>query len=98
MDALLIASEDIRSLVYRKRNPLPWLEAIFTVAEGMTEGFAAQVLEQLLAQRFLAVYDADLAQMLAQKLGRQVTFTHIALTGDTWREGRGVEGLPGFRH
>lgn len=92
-DPLAAATDSIRRLVNRRIRPLSWLEATFLVVDGMTNEVAAVVLDQLMAQRFLAIYDADLAQMLAQKLGRPVQWAHARLNGDgEWIEGRGHDG------
>lgn len=89
VDLLDTTTDDIRALVNRKHNPLSWLEATFTVAEGLSDEVAGEVLQQLLRQRFLAVYDADMAQMLATRLGTEVKWSHAELNGDgIWKEGR----------
>jgi hypothetical protein len=88
-DPLATATDAIRELVHRKLRPLSWLEATFAVAESLTTEKATAVLGQLLQQRYLAVYDADLAQMLAQKLGVEVRWQHTCFNADGWNEGRG---------
>lgn len=88
------ATDSVRKLANRKIAPLSWLEATFAVVEGMSTEVATQVLDQLLRQRFLAIYDADMAQMLAQKLGREVQWSHarFPITEDRdWEEGRGEQ-------
>lgn len=90
LDALDAATNAIRELANRRIRPLSWLEATFAVVEAMSEAEAKTVLQQLMTQRFLAVYDADLAQMLAQRLGVPVQWSHAMLSGDgEWIEGRG---------
>lgn len=89
-DPLAAASDAIRALVKRKANPLTWLAATFTVIEAMDDATARAVLGRLMAQRFLAIYDADMAQLLAQRLGVEVQWSHATFMGDgEWIEGRG---------
>lgn len=88
-DSLATATTAIRALVDRKTRPLSWLEATFQVSEGMSEDEAKEALIQLLHQRFLDRPSADLAQMLAARLGAEVQWSHIKLNGDEWKEGRG---------
>jgi hypothetical protein len=88
-DPLATATDAIRELVNRKVRPLSWLEATFAVVEAMTTEKATATLAQLIQRRYLAIYDADLAQMLAQKLGVEVQWRHARFNGDGWNEGRG---------
>jgi hypothetical protein len=88
-DPLTIATAAIRELVNRKARPLSSLEAIFNVSESLSERDAAQILDQLIAQRYLSLWDADLAQMLAQRLGREVKWSHATFNGYGWNEGSG---------
>ncbi|MCC6457841.1 MAG: hypothetical protein IT328_22990 [Caldilineaceae bacterium] len=86
-DPLATATERIRDLTRKGRSPL---EATFTVSELMSDSDAAMVLDRLIAQRFLARPDADLAQMLATRLGREVRWQHAHFNdSDGWHEGRG---------
>lgn len=86
-DALATATERIRDHIRKGRSPL---EATFTVSEQMTDSDAAAVLDRLMAQQFLACPDADLAQMLATRLGRGVRWQHAHFNdSDGWHEGRG---------
>jgi hypothetical protein len=88
-DPVATATDAIRELVNRKVRPLSWLEATFAVVEAMTTEKATATLAQLIRCRFLSVYDADLAQMLAQKLGVEVRWSHARFNADGWNEGRG---------
>jgi hypothetical protein len=86
---LTTATAKINELVTRRNRPLSVLEATFTVAELMTEADAHDALDRLIAKRFLARDDADLAQMLAQKLGRPVQWSHTRFGVGEWVGGRG---------
>lgn len=88
-DPLTTATAAVRELVHRKMRPLSWLEATFAVVDAMTTETATATLAQLIQQRYLALYDADMAQMLAQKLGVEVQWSHARFDGDGWNEGRG---------
>lgn len=89
-DALAAATGKIRELISRKARPLSSLEATFEVTESMSEEDAAQVLDRLIAQRYLDTVNADMAQMLAQRLGLEVRWSHATFAGDgEWIEGRG---------
>lgn len=89
-DPLTTAQDTIRELTTRKVRPLSSLEAVFQVTEAMSEADATEALQRLLAQRYLACDDADLAQMLAAKLGVPVQWSHMPLVpGGEWVEGRG---------
>lgn len=89
-DPLAAATQKIRELVSRKVRPLGWLEAAFLVSEGMPDDDAKEAFKQLLQQRFLVRPDADLAQMLAARLGVEVQWSHMPLVpGAEWQEGRG---------
>jgi hypothetical protein len=88
-DPVATATDAIRELVHRKVRPLTWLEATFVVTESMTPEAATQALKQLLGQHYLALPDADLAQMLAHKLGVEVQWSHTRFNGDGWHEARG---------
>lgn len=89
-DPLATATESIRTLVSRRINPMPLLQATFMVVEVMSTEDAKQVLAQLLRQRYLAQTDADMAQMLAARLGVGVQWSHATFKGDgEWVEGRG---------
>ena len=89
-DPLTIATAAIREMVNRKVRPLSSLEAIFNVSESLNERDAAQILDQLIAQRYLSLWDADLAVFLAQRLGREIAWKHTFLADDgQWYQGRG---------
>lgn len=93
-DPLATATNAIRDKVSSKNNPLSWLEAAFVVTERMSESDAKEALGQLIRRQFLSVHDADLAQMLAARLGVQLQWSHKPLaefiSGDgEWIEGRG---------
>lgn len=89
-DPLTQATDQIRTLINRKTAPLSPLAAIFQVTEAMSTEDATQVLDRLIAQRFLSVWDADMAQMLATRLGVEVHWSHATFVGDgEWMEGRG---------
>lgn len=89
-DPLTTATESIRTLITRKTAPLSSLAAIFQVTEAMSTEDAKAVLTQLIRQRFLSLWDADMAQMLAQRLGVEVKWSHATFKGDgEWIEGRG---------
>lgn len=89
-DPLALATDAIRTLINRKTAPLSSLAATFQVTEAMSSEDATQVLDRLIAQRFLSVWDADMAQMLAQRLGVEVRWSHARFNGDgEWVEGRG---------
>lgn len=89
-DPLSTATERIRN-ASRRENPLA---ATFLVVEGMDEVTAKEVFAALLRQQFLDCASADLAQMLSQRLGVAVAWSHKPL-GDfvggngEWAEGRG---------
>ena len=86
------AVNTITELVTRKVRPLSTLEAAFHVTEAMSEADARNVLQQLIAQRYLSQVDGDIAQLLAARLGVQVQWAHAMLTsgGLEWKEGRGT--------
>lgn len=89
-DPLSVATDKI-SNTSRRQNPLV---ATFLVVEAMDEATAKEVFTQLMHRQFLDCASADLAQMLAAKLGVAVQWTHKPLgdfvSGDgEWAEGRG---------
>jgi hypothetical protein len=89
-DALATATERIAELV--KRKGLSSLEATFTVSESLSEQDAKAALQRLIEQRYLCQMDADLAQLLAQRLGVEVQWSHAKFSGNgEWVEGRGHE-------
>lgn len=89
-DPLTATTEQIHELMTRRFRPLPALAAIFEVTEAMDTGTATTVFTQLVARRYLDRELADLAQMLATKLGVEVQWSHMQLTpGAEWQEGRG---------
>lgn len=87
-DPLAAATAQISEMVTRKTNPLSSLEATFFVTESMSDQDAQTILQRLLAQRFLCQLDADIAQLLAQRLGVEVKWSHTRFDGE-WKEGRG---------
>jgi hypothetical protein len=88
-DPLTLATDRIHEPANRRINPMDPLIAAFTVTEAMDTETAKQVLQQLLAQKYLAEPDANLAQLLSQKLGIALQWRHVELMGDGgWREGR----------
>lgn len=88
-DPLDIVTERIRARVDDKRRPVDWLAATFNVVELMTERQARIVYDALIGKP-LAVHDADLLQMVAQKLGIELHWQHIDLAPfSQWDEGRG---------
>ena len=89
-DPLDIVTERIRALVDDKRRPVDWLAATFQVVEIMTER-QARIVYDALVNKPLAVHDADLLQMVAQRLGITITWQHIDLAPfSQWEEGRGT--------
>lgn len=91
-DPLALATDAIRALVSRRLRPLSWLEATYLVTDSLSVEDATQVLARLLQQRYLALYDADMAQMLAVRLGVEIHWSHSTFKGDgEWVEGRGTE-------
>lgn len=86
-DPLDIVIDRIRALV-DERRPVDWLTATFQVVEIMTER-QARIIYDALVGRSLAVHDADLLQMVAQKLGIELHWRHMDLApGSQWQEGR----------
>lgn len=65
------------------------LTAGFWVVEALNNEGAAAALRALCHADGLCRADADLAQLLAAKLGQPIRWRHMQLGGDTWREGRG---------
>lgn len=89
-DTYAAAVNTITELVTRKVRPLSTLEAAFHVTEAMSEADARNVLQQLIAQRYLCQLDGDIAQLIAQRLGVQVQWSHLPLSPSAeWKEGRG---------
>lgn len=89
-DPLTAATEAIHALCNRKARPLSWLEACFEVTEAMDTETATEALQQLIARRYLDRESADIAQMLATRLGIPVQWSHMPLIpGAEWKEGRG---------
>lgn len=82
------ATTAIYALVTRKVRPLSSLEAAFHVAEAMSKTDAQAVLDRLIAQRYLCQTDADVAQLLAQRLGVEVQWLHMPyrLVENGWKE------------
>lgn len=89
-DPLAAATAAIHELVTRRSRPLSALEAAFRVTEAMSEADARAVLYRLIAQRYLFQTDADVAQLLARRLGVEVQWSHMPLVPSAeWQEGRG---------
>lgn len=89
MHPLPTAQQAIASMLARKGNTLSSLEATFATVELMSEADANAALDALIAQRHLCQMDADLAQMLAQKVQRAVRWRHYEFGTGNWNEGRG---------
>lgn len=84
-----IVTNKIRERVEDKKCPEDWLTATFRVVEIMSER-QARLIYDALAGKLLTVHDADLAQLIAQRLGIAITWRHIDLApGSQWQEGRG---------
>jgi len=88
-DPLDIVIDRIRQRVDDKRHPEDRLTATFHVVSLMTDR-QARLIYDALADKTLTVHDADLAQLVAQKLNIEIAWRHIDLTvGAEWQEGRG---------
>ena len=89
-DPLAAATDAIRAMIRRKANPRSTLEATFFVTSSMSDQDALRVLQRLIAQRYLCQLEGDIAQLLAQRLGVEVQWSHMPLLpGGGWMEGRG---------
>lgn len=89
MHPLPAAQHAIATMLARKGNTLSSLEATFATVELMSEADANAALDALIEQRWLDRDNADLAQLLAQKVGRAVGWRHLTLSNNEWHEGRG---------
>lgn len=89
MHPLPTAQHAIATMLARKGNTLSSLEATFATVELMSEADANAALDALIEQRWLDRDNADMAQMLSQKVGRAVRWRHLTLSANEWHEGRG---------
>lgn len=76
-------------------KPSQRLQRMFHLATGLAQGNAETCYQGLMAERCLMQHEADLLQMLAQRLGKDVMFQHAKFVlGQPveWREGRWQDG------
>jgi hypothetical protein len=71
------------------------LQCIFYLVMALPQGDAETCYQGLFAERCLMQHEADLLQMLGQRLNKEVYFRHaVPVLGQplTWREGRYQDG------
>lgn len=88
--SLSTVTDRIRELVHKRS--MSWLAATFAVTESMTTQDAQAALKELLFRDGLSVHEADMCQMLAQRLGVELEWEHVKFNGDGIPEkGRGSQ-------
>lgn len=82
-----VVTDRIRERVQKRGED--WLVATHHVVSIATDRQARLVYDAL-AGKLLTIHEADLAQIVAQRLGIAITWRHIDLApGSQWEEGRG---------